>query len=532
MPDRDAHRGEPLALASPARTVAGLAVEVRSIGKSYGGARALDDVSVSIAAGEIHGLVGENGAGKSTLGKIIAGAVLADAGEIAIDGRVVHHRSPRNAIDAGIALIDQELAIVPSLSALDNVFLGQEFIRLAMLDRGAQRRRFGGLAQRVGFTADSGARAGSLRTADQQKLEIMRALAREARMIVMDEPTASLSRAEADQLLTIASDLRADGVTVIFVSHFLEDVLAIADTVTVLKDGRHVRTAPAREESVERLVTAMLGRELDLVFPALASPAPDAPVVLSVRGLSRPPAFTDVDIEIRAGEIVGLAGLVGSGRTEIARAIFGADPSRGEVAIDGRALRSRSPRQSIRHGIAFVPESRKDQGLVMLRSIVENVSMAHLREVSSPWILQGRRERAAVDRMLTRVDTRGASPKLAVSSLSGGNQQKVAVAKWLLKSPRLLIADEPTRGVDVGAKRAIYELIRDLAGEGIGVLLISSELEEVIGLSHRVLVVRSGRIVAEFAGADIAEETIMRAAFGEHSSATAGGGGEPGAATR
>jgi ABC-type sugar transport system ATPase subunit len=504
----------------------GLAVDAVSISKSYGGAHALQDVSLSIAAGEIHGLVGENGAGKSTLGKIIAGAVVPDSGTIALNGAIVRHHSPRNAIGAGIGLIEQELAIVPTLSVLDNVFLGQERTRLMRLDRREQRRRFAALAERVGFVADSRARAGSLRVAAQQQLEVMRALARDARLIVMDEPTAALSRVEAEQLLRIARDLRVHGVTIVFVSHFLEDVLAIADTVTVLKDGRHVRTAPAQSETVGRLVTSMLGRELDLQFPSVAPVAPDAPPVLTVRGLSRPPAFADIDLEVRAGEIVGLAGLVGSGRSDIARAIFRADRSRGDIAIDGHPLRARTPRQAIRSGIAFVPESRKDQGLVMHRSVLENVSIAHLREVSRCWTLQRRRERVAVQALLSRIDARYATVRLPVSSLSGGNQQKVAVAKWLLKSPRLMIADEPTRGVDVGAKRAIYELLRDLAASGIGVLLISSELEEIVGLSHRVLVIRAGRIVGEFEGAAIHEEAIMRTAFGEIGASSALGGAD------
>ena len=354
----------------------------------------------------------------------------------------------------------------------------------------------------------------TLRTADQQKVEILRALVRDARLIVMDEPTAALTRVEADRLLEITRDLRADGVTVIYVSHILADVLALCDTVTVLKDGRHVKTTPAAEQTTDSLVTAMLGRSLDLMFPTRVQPPADAPVVLSVRGLSRPPAFEDVSFEVRAGEIVGLAGLVGSGRTEIARAVFGADPATGTVEIEGREPRSRSPRSAIRRGLALLPESRKDQGLVMMRPVNENTTMAHVGEVSRYGVLQLRRERQVVDHALRSVDARGAGQKLPVSSLSGGNQQKVALAKWLVSTPRLLLADEPTRGIDVGAKRAIYELINELARQGLGVLLISSELEEVLGLAHRVLVVRAGRIVAEIPGEQADEETVMRAVFG------------------
>jgi rhamnose transport system ATP-binding protein len=493
----------------------GLTVEVRGISKRYGGARALDDVSVSIAAGEIHALVGENGAGKSTLGKIIAGAVTADGGEILFDGRPAVLRSPRDAIRHGVALIHQELALAPAMSVLDNVFLGVEPTHGGVLDRRDQRDRFRELAERIGFLHGPSVRVETLRVADQQKIEVLRALVRNARLIVMDEPTAALTRTEADRLLEMVRDLRRDGVTVIYVSHLLADVLALCDTVTVLKDGRHVETAPAAERTVEGLVTAMLGRSLDLIFPERVPPPADAPVVLSVRGLSRPPAFEDVSFEIRAGEIVGLAGLVGSGRTEITRAIFGADPAIGTVELAGRVLPRRSPARGIRGGLALLPESRKEQGLVMMRPVTENVTIAHLGEVTEAGVVQIRRERRLVTNVLRAVDARAASHSMPVSALSGGNQQKTAIAKWLVRTPTVLLADEPTRGIDVGAKMAIYELIKDLAAKGLGVLLISSELEEVIGLAHRVLVIRAGRLVAELTGGEANEETVMRAAFGE-----------------
>ena len=409
------------------------------------------------------------------------------------------------------------------MSVLDNVFLGIELGRAGVLDRSEQRDRFDELATRIGFEHSASVRWESLRVADQQKVEILRALVRDARLIVMDEPTAALTRIEADRLLEITRDLRAEGVTVIYVSHILADVLALCDTVTVLKDGRHVQTTPSSAVTADTLVTAMLGRSMDLVFPTRVSPPVDAPVVLSVRNLSRRPAFEDVSFDIRAGEIVGLAGLVGSGRTEIARAIFGADAATGTVEAGGRLLGRRSPRTGIHRGIALLPESRKEQGLVMMRPVTENVTIAHLSEVTRSSVVQIRRERRLVDRVLKSVDARAASQRMLVSSLSGGNQQKTAIAKWLVKTPTVLLADEPTRGIDVGAKRAIYELINELAVQGLGVLLISSELEEVLGLAHRVLVVRAGRIVAELDGDQADEETVMRAAFGgAGSGATAG----------
>ncbi|MBV9971046.1 MAG: sugar ABC transporter ATP-binding protein [Xanthobacteraceae bacterium] len=493
---------------------AGLAVDVRHVSKHYRGALALEDISLTVAMGEIHGFVGENGAGKSTLGKIIAGAVTPDAGEIAIEGKAVRHRSPRGAIRMGITLIDQELATVPAMSVLDNVFLGSERHRAELLDRAAQRRRFAELADRIGLTSRPQALAGTLPIADQQKIEIMRALVRKARLIVMDEPTAALSRAEADRLLGIARDLRTQGVTIIFVSHTLEDVLSLSDRVTVLKDGRLIKTSAAAHETVASLITSMLGRSMDVVFPPSGPPPTDAPVLLRVRGLSRPPAFTDISFDVRAGEIVGFAGLVGSGRSEIARAVFGADRATGAVEVDGKSVRGGSPQRSIRRGIAMLPESRKEQGLAMHRSVIENVTMVHLDRVCRRGVVSRREERSVVDEMLRNVDARVASSSLPVSALSGGNQQKVALAKWLVRRPRLLIADEPTRGVDVGAKLTIYALIRSLAAQGTGILLISSELEEVLGLSDRVLVLRTGRIVAEYADGAIDEAAVMRSAFG------------------
>jgi ABC-type sugar transport system ATPase subunit len=460
--------------------------------------------------------VGENGAGKSTLGKIVAGAVRPDEGQLAVDGEEVSLHSPRDAIQHGISLIEQEFALAPDLSVLDNVFLGVELGGRGLLDRGAQRERFRALADRVGFTADPKTLVHALRTADQQKVEVLRALVRDARLIVMDEPTAALTREEADRLLAVMRDLRDDGVTVVFVSHFLADVLALCDTVTVLKDGRHVKTSPAAQETHESLVTSMLGRALDVQFPPRSARDTEAAVALRVTGLTREPAFRDVSLQIRAGEIVGLAGLVGSGRTEIARAIFGADqPDAGVIEIDGREVSVRSPRSGIRHGLAMLPESRKDQGLVMMRTVAENVMMAHVDEVSGRGgILARGRERSLVKEMMTRVDARAASPSMPISSLSGGNQQKIALAKWLVKTPKVLIADEPTRGVDVGAKRAIYELLGGLAEQGLAVLLISSEVEEVLGLAHRVLVVRAGRIVGEYDPDQVDETVVMRAAFG------------------
>jgi simple sugar transport system ATP-binding protein/ribose transport system ATP-binding protein len=502
-------------------------VELRGISKRFGGVRALKDVDLVVERGAIHALVGENGAGKSTLGKIIAGIHRPDEGALLVDGRQVDYRHPSAALRDGLAAIAQELTLVPSLSVIENVFLGREATRAAILDGRALRRRYAELDASTGFAIPGDARVGSLRVADQQKVEILRALARDAKLIVMDEPTAALTQDEAERLFDVMRALRDRGTTIIYVSHFLHEVLALADTVTVLRDGIVVQSTLASAQSAASLVSAMLGRSLDLTFPAKEFPPADAPVVLSVRGLVRTGVVNPTDLDVRAGEIVCIAGLIGSGRSELARLIFGADrASAGRIEVEGREVKVRGPSSGLRAGIALLPESRKEQGLLMQRSIGENITLPHLGQVETFGIVSSLAERRQAAAAMTRFDVRAKSSKDRVATLSGGNQQKVLFAKWLFARPRVLIADEPTRGVDVGAKRSIYELIQSLAAGGLGILMISSEIEEVIGLAHRVLVMRGGSIVAEFDGRSLSEHLIMQAAFGataEQSPATVGG---------
>ena len=489
-------------------------VETRDLSKRFGGVQALSEVSVSIVRGSIHGLVGENGAGKSTLGKVISGIHAPDAGELLVEGRSAHFRSPRDALVLGVTTIAQEISLVPTRTAVENVFLSIEHARLGVVDRRRLRARYDALCADVGFDIPGNVPVGSFRISDQQKVEILRAVARDAKLIIMDEPTAALTADEAERLFAVVRSLRDSGTTIVYVSHFLEEVLALVDTVTVLRDGRLVQTTAAAAETPASLVTAMIGRPMDMTFPAKTAPLADAPVVLSVEGLETRGFLHDVSFEIRAGEIVGLAGLVGSGRSEVARAIFGADTrSAGTIRLDGEVLAISSPRQAVRAGIALVPESRKSQGLLMGRSITENVTLPHLGEISRGGVVARRQERRETTAMIERVDVRALRPSVPVAALSGGNQQKVLFAKWLFRSPRLLIADEPTRGVDVGAKRAIYELLHQLAAQGLAVLLISSELEEVLGLAHRILVMRGGEVVARLEGDDISEDAVMAAAF-------------------
>jgi simple sugar transport system ATP-binding protein/ribose transport system ATP-binding protein len=489
-------------------------VELRGISKRFGGVHALSGVDLRIAPKSIHALVGENGAGKSTLAKILAGVYRPDDGELVVDGQTVAYRSPRDALLDGTTIITQEPTLVPHRSVLENVFLGVESSAGGVVDERRNARRFAKLVSETGIELPPRRLAHSLRVADQQKVEILRAIVRNARLIVMDEPTSALTLDESDRLFELVRRLQGFGTTIVYVSHFLAEVLEVADTVTVLRDGRVVRTAPAAEETPQRLVSAMLGRSVDLTFPDKQPPALDAPVVLSVRGLSRPPTIRDVSLEVRAGEIVGLAGLVGSGRSEVARAIFGADRlDAGSIEFAGRPIRNRSPRAAIRRGIVMLPEDRKTQGLLMLRSILDNVTLPHLDSVSHAGVVSTTAERREAGGLIDSLDVRTRSKTARVSTLSGGNQQKVLFARWLFRTPRLFIADEPTRGVDVGAKLAIYELLHALAREGIGVLLISSEHEELLGLAHRVVVMRAGRVVAEFDGETMSEDAVLHAAF-------------------
>ena len=495
--------------------IADPSLELLDVAKRFGGVQALEGVSLTVARGTVHALVGENGAGKSTLGRIIAGALAPDRGRVVLDGQPVEFRSPRDALEHGVAAIAQEPSIVPKLTVAENVFLGVEPRTAGTVRNRRLSERYAELASAAGFDLPGGMSAGRLRTAEQQKVEILRALGRDAQLIVMDEPSAALSATEVEALHTIVRSLVESGKTIVLVSHFLREVLSLADTVTVLRDGKVVRTSPAAKETEATLVEAMLGRPLTSTFPAKTLPSADAPALLTVRGL-RAPGVEDASLTLRAGEILGIAGLVGSGRTELARALFGAARIEGgSVALTGGGALGRSPRRSLDAGLALIPESRKDDGLIFGRSSVENVTLSRLGSLSALGVIRRALARRTAREMLERCDVRGARYSAPVRTLSGGNQQKVLFARTMLCGPRVLVADEPTRGVDVGAKRAIYELLTELAGQGLGVLLISSELEEVLGLSHRVLVMRRGRVVAQLEGEAMTEHAILAAAFAD-----------------
>jgi simple sugar transport system ATP-binding protein/ribose transport system ATP-binding protein len=488
-------------------------LQLRGISKRFGNARALIDVDLTVMPGTIHAVVGENGAGKSTLGKVVAGLHRPDAGRIVLAGEEIQVRNPREALDRGIAMTAQELLLAPQLTVIQNVFLGIE-PRVAGLERRrAIRDRYARLVAQTGFDLPADARVGSLRVAEQQTVEIMRAIAREVRLLIMDEPTAALARDQAERLFGVLRSFRERGITVLYVSHFLGEVLALANAITVMRNGEVVSTKPASEQTHNGLVAEMLGAPVDVTFPSKAFPPDDAPVVARARGLRRAPAVVDVSFEVRRGEILGIAGLVGSGRTETARLLFGADRGQGSIELHGRPVKIRRPRDAMRLGIGLVPESRKDEGLLLQRSIVENVTLADLRAVSKLGVISRRRALDAALEAMERIDVRSSGPAALVESLSGGNQQKVLFGRWLLKRPNLLIVDEPTRGVDVGAKRAIYELLHELAARGTAIVAISSEIEEVIGIAHRVIVMSMGSIVGEFHGKEVTEREILSRIF-------------------
>lgn len=482
------------------------------VGKTFGGTVALEGIDLVIEAGKVHAFVGENGAGKSTLGKLIVGVHAPSEGRMELDGEPVHFANPAQALDHGLVGISQELSLMPQRSVLDNIALGREVTRGPFVDARATRAAVEAVMDRYDMHVDPDALIGDIPVVEQQKVEILRALSRDARLIVFDEPTARLPSDQVAPLLALVRQLAEAGKAVIYVSHFLDEILRATDTVTILRNGRHIRTRPTAEETHDTLVEGVTGSVLGEQYPDIAQPDPAAPPVLSVQGLTRPGAFEDISFDVRPGEVVGLAGLVGSGRSEIARAILGADPASGEIRFEGAQVGA-TVAARLAQGMAMVPENRREQGLMIDRPISENVALSHLKRFSGALGLDRRREREEVARHCAATDMKYASLSDPASALSGGNQQKILFARATLGDPALLIADEPTRGVDVGAKRSIYDLIAGLAAKGKGVLLISSELEEILGLSHRVIVVSRGRVVRELTGDGLTESALMQAAF-------------------
>jgi ribose transport system ATP-binding protein len=489
-------------------------LRMRGIVKQFPGVRALDGVDLDVVAGQVHCLLGQNGAGKSTLIKVLAGAHTPDEGSISWSGQEVTFSSPSAAIHRGIATIYQELDLVPGLSVADNLYLGHENAVAGFVRRGAQGAEARKVLQKLGHPEiPVGREVGRLSAAQQQIVSLARALARDARLIVMDEPSAVLAHDEVENLFRVIRDLVSEGVAVVYISHRLEEIRQIGDVVTVLKDGRTVATGlPAASTPTPQLVSLMTGRRVEYLFPAHGFREAVGAPLLEVSGLGLKGAFEDVSLTVRPGEIVGLAGLVGAGRSEVLETIYGARRrTSGTVSMGGRALPAGSVRAAVKAGLGLAPEERKSQALLLGEPIARNVTLASLSQMTKgvPGWLDRRREKTRAEQATTELEVRPSDVTRPVRTLSGGNQQKVVLARWLLGETRLLLLDEPTRGVDVGARSEIYALIRRLADAGMGVLLVSSEVPEVLGLADRVLVMREGRVVHTAPAGELDEHRVL-----------------------
>ncbi len=487
-------------------------LQLDNITKSFPGVKALSDVQFDLLPGEVHALLGENGAGKSTLIKIISGVHRPDSGTIHINGESVRLNSPREAQARGVATIYQELLLYPELSVAENIFMGHaprnQIGMIRWEEMRDQAREL--LASLDIHDMDVERLVGTLNVGNRQRVEIAKALSQDARILIMDEPTAALTEADVERLFDIVRLLRERGVSIVYISHRLEEIFTLADRVTVLRDGQYVQTRQVAETTKDELVSLMVGRKIENLFPKMD--ADTGEVVLEVRNLSRKRVTRNVSFQLRRGEIVGLSGLVGSGRSELAQAIFGFTPAEsGEILIDGRAVQIKNPGEAMQLGIAYVPEDRGSQGLIRQMRVRENVSLAILKTLTKSGVINQNAEMKLAQDSIQQFSIRAYSTEQVVNKLSGGNQQKIVVSKWLASNPRVLIMDEPTRGIDVGAKAEIHRLMSQLVQEGLAILMISSELPEVMGMSDRILVMRSGEIVAEYDRSVATQENIGRA---------------------
>ena len=487
-------------------------LKLDGISKSFPGVRALSDIAFDVRPAEVHALLGENGAGKSTLIKIMSGVYQPDEGAMLLDGEAVRFASPQEAQERGIATIYQELLLFPELTVAENIFMGHApKNRFGAIDWGAMRERARELLASLDIhDLDVTAMVGALSVGNRQRVEIAKALSHNARILIMDEPTAALTEHDVERLFGIVRLLRSRGVGVVYISHRLEEVFLLADRVTVLRDGEFVATKPVSETDHEQLIEMMVGRKLDALFPKTEAPLGE--VVLELEDVERRPMTKGVSLRLRAGEILGIAGLVGAGRSELAEVIFGMTPAEGgTIRVNGKPVTISSAAAARRLGIAYVPEDRGRQGLVRAMRLAENVSLASLGRVSRGGFLDGRAETALALRSIDQFQVRASGVDQIVSKLSGGNQQKIGLSKWLATEPRILIMDEPTRGIDVGAKSEIHRMMCELAQKGMAIIMISSELPEVLGMSDRILVMRGGRIVAEVDRADATQEGLAAA---------------------
>ncbi|MGC0150907.1 sugar ABC transporter ATP-binding protein [Chromobacterium vaccinii] len=489
-------------------------VTMRGIDKAFGPVKVLQNVEFTLRGGEIHALMGENGAGKSTLMKILSGVHRADAGEVLLDGRRLDLRDTAAAEAAGIAIIHQELNLIPQLSVMENLFLGREPSRFGVIDFAAMRSRARAQLAALGADGiDPDAEAGSLSIGQQQMVEIAKALALDARVLIMDEPTAALTEREIDRLFDLMAGLKAGGVAIVYVSHRMEEIFRVCDRISVLRDGCFVGERDVAATDFDEVVRMMVGREIGERYPKRQA-APGA-VRLTVENLSDGDMIEGITFDVRAGEVLGIAGLMGSGRSDILKTLFGAKRrAAGRVALDGEELKVAAPGDAIAAGLGFVPEDRKGRGLVLGMSLRENATLVHLDRYARLGVVRGADEARAVDDLIAQLRIRTRDAELDVKSLSGGNQQKVVFAKWLARPPKVLLLDEPTRGVDVGGKAEIYHIVNQLAAAGAAIVMVSSELPEVLALSDRILVLHEGRQAGVFDAAGCSQETLMAAATG------------------
>ena len=481
---------------------------MHDIVKTFGPVTALSGVSFTARPGTVHALCGENGAGKSTLMKVLSGIYTPDSGFIELFGEKVSLTSPKDSLDRGISMLYQELDLAGDLTVADNIFLGHEIMKFGRMDDKAMHDRALAIIKENNFDLDPDALISTLSTGDCQLVELLKALERNAKIIVMDEPTSSLSEKEAEQLFAIVKDLRKRGLTIIYISHRLEEVMDLADDISILRDGAVISSGPIGDYTIERIVHEMVGRELSDFYPARSVTIGD--ICFEAKGLASDEGIADISFQVRRGEVVGMAGLVGAGRTETARAIFGLQPlTAGQVFLNGQELRIKTPADAIAGRIAYLPEDRKRCGLCVGLPCKENIMLPNYGATGMKWFLNFRREDALMDEYGDKVKLKWASPDDEASSLSGGNQQKLLVARWLLANPDFIIFDEPTRGIDVGAKKEIYTLINELAAAGKGVLVISSELPELFGICDRLLVFHRKRIAADLETAKTTQEEVM-----------------------
>ncbi|WP_010273402.1 sugar ABC transporter ATP-binding protein [Paenibacillus senegalensis] len=495
--------------------MSGSLLEMKEISKAYFGVKALSSVRLSINRGEVHALMGENGAGKSTLMKILNGLVKPDHGEIYFEGKQVAINSPKEALDMGIAMIHQELNPLPEMTVAENLFLGREsrYAYLPFIQRKKLYKETERLLEEYNLGLKPDDKVKQLNVAQKQMLEIVKALSYNARLIIMDEPTSALSDEEVQTLFQVIKRIKAEGVPVIYISHRMEEIFALCDRVTVLRDGEYIGTKAIEDLDKDSLITMMVGRPLTSIFPKAEAVIGEP--VLEVKGLGRKGYFRNIHFHVKQGEIVGIAGLMGAGRSEVMRAIFGLDrPDEGEIWIDGVKARIRHPMDAIRYGLAMVTEDRKEQGLMLNRSIKENISLSNLSFISRAGFIRSEEEKRLCEKMMKDISIKASGLGQEVSYLSGGNQQKVVLAKWLVSRPKVLILDEPTRGIDVKAKAEIYRLISEFAKEGMCIVMVSSELPEIMGMSDRILVMGEGEIRGEFHRDQVTQEEILECALG------------------